>query len=78
MDFLTKINLAELATGERTGKHFLSPGSPVPGGLCAEAAKAMGVPVGLPVGASLIDAHAGALGLLTCLPDGLPDVQVCR
>lgn len=38
------------------------PGQPCGAGLTNEAADALGLKAGLPVAASIIDAHAGALG----------------
>ena len=36
------------------------------GKMTAEAAQATGLPVGIPVAASLIDAHAGGVGIMGC------------
>lgn len=44
------------------GNHVLSPGESVGKGLTPEAAKELGLPEGIAVAASLIDAHAGGLG----------------
>ena len=41
-----------------------APGSPLEGGVTPAAAECLGVPAGTPVGAALIDAHAGGLGLM--------------
>ncbi|PKU35275.1 fggy carbohydrate kinase domain-containing protein isoform x2 [Limosa lapponica baueri] len=46
------------------GNHVLSPGEPVGKGLTPEAAKDLGLPEGIAVAASLIDAHAGGLGVI--------------
>ena len=48
----------------RIGSEIVAPGSPLGGGLTAEAAQAMGLRPGVPVGAGVIDAHAGALGTI--------------
>ena len=48
----------------RIGAEIVAPGAPLGRGLTAEAAQAMGLPQGVPVGAGLIDAHAGALGVI--------------
>ncbi|XP_054021635.1 FGGY carbohydrate kinase domain-containing protein isoform X2 [Dryobates pubescens] len=49
---------------EKIGNHVLSPGEPVGKGLMPEAAKDLGLPEGIAVAASLIDAHAGGLGVI--------------
>ncbi|KAM6077477.1 FGGY carbohydrate kinase domain-containing protein isoform 3-T16 [Theristicus caerulescens] len=49
---------------EKIGNHVLSPGEPVGKGLTPEAAKDLGLPEGIAVAASLIDAHAGGLGVI--------------
>ncbi|XP_042674989.1 FGGY carbohydrate kinase domain-containing protein isoform X2 [Centrocercus urophasianus] len=49
---------------EKIGNHVLSPGEPVGKGLTPEAAKELGLPEGIAVAASLIDAHAGGLGVI--------------
>lgn len=43
---------------------MLPPGASLGSGLTPEAAKELGLPVGIAVAASLIDAHAGGLGNL--------------
>ncbi|GBG32035.1 FGGY carbohydrate kinase domain-containing protein [Hondaea fermentalgiana] len=66
-DLLSAVGLESLLDEEqarRLGQKALRPGTPVPGGLCRAAAADMGLPEGLPVGTSLIDAHSGALGML--------------
>ncbi|CAG0882893.1 unnamed protein product, partial [Cyprideis torosa] len=75
-DFLNAIGLEELADGKKIGITILPPGTPIPQGISAAMASQTKLPVGLPVGASLIDAHAGALGLLSCIPKGLPNFEV--
>lgn len=49
------------------GNHVLSPGESVGKGLTPEAAKDLGLPAGIAVAASLIDAHAGGLGTQSCI-----------
>ncbi|KAJ7413140.1 hypothetical protein WISP_92783 [Willisornis vidua] len=49
---------------EKIGTHVLCPGEPVGKGLTPEAARELGLPEGLAVAASLIDAHAGGLGVI--------------
>jgi D-ribulokinase len=46
----------------RIGTDIVEPGTPLAQGLTAEAAGALGLPVGTPVAAGLIDAHAGGVG----------------
>ena len=47
----------------RIGTDIRTPGSPT-GSLSHDAAQAMGLPVGVPVAAGLIDAHAGGVGTI--------------
>ncbi|KAM9008819.1 FGGY carbohydrate kinase domain-containing protein isoform 4-T9 [Ara ararauna] len=49
---------------EKIGNRILSPGESVGKGLTPEAAKDLGLPEGIAVAASLIDAHAGGLGVI--------------
>ncbi|XP_063263057.1 FGGY carbohydrate kinase domain-containing protein isoform X2 [Prinia subflava] len=49
---------------EKIGSHVLSPGEPVGRGLAPDAAEDLGLPEGIAVAASLIDAHAGGLGVI--------------
>ncbi|XP_030311454.1 FGGY carbohydrate kinase domain-containing protein isoform X2 [Calypte anna] len=49
---------------EKIGNHVLCPGESVGKGLTPEAAKDLGLPEGIAVAASLIDAHAGGLGVI--------------
>lgn len=65
-DFFCRIGLQELpeAGFSRLGIDIRSPGEPIPGGLSLKAAEELGLIQGLPVSVSVIDAHAGCLGLL--------------
>lgn len=52
------------------GNQVLPPGASLGNGLTPEAARDLGLPAGIAVAASLIDAHAGGLGnLLLCVRD---------
>jgi D-ribulokinase len=48
----------------RIGTDIVAPGSALGTGLTEQAAEDLGLPVGIAVGASLIDAHAGGVGTL--------------
>ncbi|XP_063284095.1 FGGY carbohydrate kinase domain-containing protein isoform X1 [Pelobates fuscus] len=48
----------------KIGNQVLSPGSSIGNTLTSESAKALGLPEGIAVAASLIDAHAGGLGVI--------------
>lgn len=50
----------------KIGQTVLAPGTSVGKGLTAEAAVELNLLEGTPVGTSLIDAHAGGLGMLGC------------
>ncbi|KAH9496846.1 hypothetical protein Btru_010415 [Bulinus truncatus] len=69
-EFLNIIGLNELCEkGHSTiGNTVNMPGSPCGTGLSLQAAEELGLLPGTPVAASLIDAHAGALGCLGCQP----------
>ncbi|HEY4167724.1 MAG TPA: FGGY-family carbohydrate kinase [Reyranella sp.] len=64
--FFEKIGLAELlADGcEKIGKVIVDPGTALANGLTPEATRDLGLLAGTPVGASLIDAHAGGLATI--------------
>ncbi|KQT85371.1 FGGY-family carbohydrate kinase [Aurantimonas sp. Leaf443] len=65
-DFFRRIGLETLADEgfARMGTTVAEIGAPLANGLTREAADAFGLSPGTPVGASLIDAHAGAAGTL--------------
>ncbi|GIY96292.1 FGGY carbohydrate kinase domain-containing protein [Caerostris extrusa] len=67
-DFFIQIGLRDLTFDnyEKIGSSALPPGSPCGNGLSVIAAKEMGLIPGTPVSASIIDAHAGAIGVLAC------------
>ena len=64
--YFKAIGLDDLAAERfrRIGDRVRRMGEPLGKGLTAEAAKALGLVAGIPVGVSIIDAHAGGLGLL--------------
>ncbi|XP_032605718.3 FGGY carbohydrate kinase domain-containing protein isoform X2 [Taeniopygia guttata] len=64
--FWNMIGLEDLVMDkyEKIGNHVLSPGEAVGKGLTPEAAEDLGLPKGIAVAASLIDAHAGGLGVI--------------
>lgn len=63
-DYFEKIGLGALAREDfrRIGQQIVDPGTALGAGLTKDAARELGLPVGLPVGAALIDAHAGGVG----------------
>ena len=65
-DFFESVGLGSVggAGFSRIGAEVVEPGTALGRGLTAEAATAMGLEAGIPVGAGLIDAHAGALGTM--------------
>ena len=67
-DFLSSIGLSELCEDDhaRIGSRVEAPGEAVGTGLSEAAALELGLVAGTAVSTSLIDAHAGALGMLGC------------
>ncbi len=79
--FFHAVGLGELAEEgfRRIGTEILPVGQAIPGGLAAGAAAELGLPSGIPVGASAIDAHAGGLGTIGAALDGAaPDAAALR
>lgn len=64
--YFKQIGLGDLVQEKfaRIGQRIRPMGEPVGGGLTAAAARNLGLRPGIPVGVSIIDAHAGGLGLL--------------
>jgi D-ribulokinase len=62
--YFERIGLSDLPVDDfrKIGQHIVEPGTALAGGLTPEAAQALGLEPGTPVGASLIDAHAGGIG----------------
>jgi len=65
-DFFAGVGLGDLGGPgfARIGAEIAAPGTALGRGLAADAAAAFGLPPGVPVGAGMIDAHAGALATL--------------
>ncbi|WP_029350149.1 FGGY-family carbohydrate kinase [Bosea sp. 117] len=64
--YFERIGLAELVADRhaRIGAEIVEPGTPLARGLSETAAAELGLLPGTPVGASLIDAHAGGVGTI--------------
>ncbi len=64
--YFQKIGLGDLVTEDyrRIGTRIRPMGEPLRGGLTPQAAEDFGLAPGTPVGVSIIDAHAGGLGML--------------
>jgi D-ribulokinase len=64
--YFERIGLSELLDDNfrRIGREIVEPGTALRNGLNSEAAEALGLLPGTPVGASLIDAHAGGIGTI--------------
>ena len=73
--FFDRVGLGELLAdgGQRIGREIVEPGAALAHGLTRQAAGELGLLEGTPVGASLIDAHAGGVGTVgAAAADGLP------
>ncbi|HET9146879.1 MAG TPA: FGGY-family carbohydrate kinase, partial [Acetobacteraceae bacterium] len=70
--YFRAIGLADLADEgfRRIGTRILPMGERVGAGLTAKAAAELGLPPGIPVGTSAIDAHAGGIGVIGAALDG--------
>lgn len=71
--YFTAVGLEDLLANNsrKIGSQILSPGVSVGNGLSENSAKELGLKPGTPVGTSLIDAHAGGLGLIGCSVNGI-------
>ncbi|XP_022290049.2 FGGY carbohydrate kinase domain-containing protein-like [Crassostrea virginica] len=69
-DFYRAIGLEDLLNDDalKIGKNIQSPGTPCGNGLCDSVARAMGLKEGTAVGTSIVDAHAGVIGAVGCVP----------
>lgn len=54
------------------GNVVLSPGTACGSGLNSDVARELGLISGTPVGTSIIDAHAGGLGMIACSAENIP------
>ncbi|XWS28075.1 hypothetical protein CRYUN_Cryun25bG0034500 [Craigia yunnanensis] len=70
-DFWEEIGLGDLVEGHhaKIGRSVAFPGHALGSGLTPTAAKELGLLAGTPVGTSLIDAHAGGVGVMESLPE---------
>jgi FGGY-family pentulose kinase len=74
--YFRRIGLGQLADEgfRRIGQDVLPMAAPVGSGLVAEAAREFGLSAGVPVGTSIIDAHAGGIGVIGAAVEGVrPD-----
>ncbi|XAR66667.1 Ribulokinase [Bertholletia excelsa] len=69
-DFWEEIGLGDLVDGHhaKIGRSVAFPGHALGSGLTSAAAKELGLVPGIPVGTSLIDAHAGGVGVMESAP----------
>lgn len=72
-EFFSMVGIEDLLenNAHKIGEEILPPGSPCGNGLTNEAAQQLDLLPGIPVGTSIIDAHAGGLGLVGCTAPGL-------
>src|ERR1700686_3287497 len=77
--YFERIGLGDLASDgyAKIGKDIVAPGTPLGAGLTALAALDLGLLEGTPVGASLIDAHAGGVGTIGGRVKSLESGDVC-
>lgn len=76
--YFREIGLGQLAdeSFRRIGQQVLPIATPVGNGLSALAAEQLGLTVGIPVATSIIDAHAGGIGVIGAAIDGArPDQE---
>jgi len=78
--YFKRIGLGDLASDRyaRIGREIVAPGTPLGDGLTKSAAHDFGLLEGTPVGASLIDAHAGGVGTIGAGGKSGEPVDVCR
>ncbi|KAJ4439229.1 hypothetical protein ANN_07349 [Periplaneta americana] len=70
-DYFQQIGLSDLmeCNWKKIGSVAKAPGAPCGRGLTDRAARELGLPCGTSVGTSIIDAHAGGLGMIGCSAD---------
>jgi D-ribulokinase len=78
--YFERVGLGDLASGNRAkiGNEIVAPGTPLGVGLTGAAARDFGLLERTPVGASLIDAHAGGVGTIGGREASGAPVDVCR
>src|SRR5882724_12888311 len=78
--YFERVGLGDLAADEyaKIGSEIVAPGTPLGTGLTKSAARDLGLLEGTPVGASLIDAHAGGVGTIGGPGKSDEAVDVCR
>src|ERR1700738_1046303 len=78
--YFERVGLGDLASNDyaKIGKQIVAPGTPLGTGLTESAARDFGLEEGTPVGASLIDAHAGGVGTIGGREKSGGSVDVCR
>lgn len=83
-EFWEEIGLGDLVDGHhaKIGRSVAFPGHSLGSGLTPAAAKELGLVAGTPVGSSLIDAHAGGVGVIESVPlsdsEKDDDDAICR
>jgi D-ribulokinase len=78
--YLERVGLGDLALGDyaRIGQKIEAPGTALGAGLSKASAHELGLLEGTPVGASLIDAHAGGIGTIGGRTKSGDPAEVCR
>jgi D-ribulokinase len=78
--YLERVGLGDLARSDyaRIGQRIEAPGTALGAGLSKAAAHELGLLEGTPVGASLIDAHAGGVGTIGGRTKAGGAVEVCK
>jgi D-ribulokinase len=79
-NYFERVGLGDLALDNyaKIGNEIVAPGTPLGTGLTKSAARDFGLLEGTPVGASLIDAHAGGVGTIGGHGKSDEAVDVCR